>query len=122
VLVAHQAGWFSARGPMKMKPLCSNALGEVGFSERKAVAGMDRLGVGDFGGADYQPGCSDSWSVARGRPDAHRFVRELDVLGLTVGRGVQGHGADAEGAAGALDTQRNFAAVGDNHFSIMVIR
>ena len=38
-------------GPMKTKPLLLDALGEIGVLGQEAVAGMDRLGVGDFGRA-----------------------------------------------------------------------
>ena len=42
----------SARGPMNTKPRVLDLLGEVGVLGEEAVAGVDRLGVGDLGGAD----------------------------------------------------------------------
>jgi len=54
-------------------------LGEVGVLREKAVARMDRLRVGDLGGADDRRDIE----VARGRgrrSDADRFIGELDVL------------------------------------------
>ena len=42
---------FSGRGPMKTKPERLDPLGEVGVFGQKTVAGMDGLGVGDFGRA-----------------------------------------------------------------------
>ena len=40
----------AALGPMKVRPACSTALGEVGVLGQEAVAGMDRLGAADLGG------------------------------------------------------------------------
>ena len=41
--------------------------------------------------------------------------RQLDVLGVAVGLGIHHHGLDAEFAAGALDSQSNLTAVGDQN-------
>ena len=113
-LVAHETDGFGARADENEAALL-DALGEVGVLREEAVAGMDRLGVGDFGGADDRRDVEVTVGRAR-RPDTHRLIRELDILGLAVGHGVQGHGADAERAAGALDAQRNLAAVGYDDF------
>ena len=87
-------------------------LGEVGVFGEEAVAGVDRLGVGDLGGRD--DGRHVEVALRRGRgPDADGFVGELDVLGVAVGLGIDHHRLDAELAAGALDPQGDFPAVGD---------
>jgi len=51
--------------------------------------------------------------AGRCRPDAHRLVGQLDVLGLAVGLGIHDHGLDAHLAAGALDAQGDLAPVGN---------
>ncbi len=85
---------------------------EIRVLGEKAVARMDRLGVGHLSGADDRRYVQ----IARGRgrrADAYGFVGELDVFSLGVGLGVNHYGSDAELAAGALNAQRNLAAVGD---------
>jgi hypothetical protein len=100
----------SGRGPMKAKAGLFDAFAEVGIFREEAVAGVDRLGVGDFGrgndGGDVQVALT-----RRRRADADRFVGQLDVFRLGVGLRVHGDGAHAEFAAGAQDAQRDFAAV-----------
>ena len=71
--------------------------------------------IGDFGRAD--DGRNVQIALAgRCRPDAYRFVGQLDVLGLGVGLGMNGHGLDAHFPAGALDAQGDFAAVCNKNF------
>jgi hypothetical protein len=93
-------------------------LGEVGVLGQEAVARVDGHGVGDLRGAD--DGRDVQVAVAGGgRADADRFVGEQDMLEIAIGLGVDGDGLDAEFAAGALDAQRDLAAVGDEDFSII---
>ena len=73
---------------------------------------MDRLGVGDFGGADDRRDVEVARRRRR-RADADRLVGEPHVLRLGVGLGMDDHRLDAQLAAGALDAQRDLAAVGD---------
>ncbi len=113
-LVAHLADRFRARADEDEARLL-DALGEIGILRQEAVTGMDRLGVGDFGGADD----GRHVQVAQGgrrRPDAHRFFGQLDVFRLAVGFGMYDHGLDTHFAAGALDAQGNLAAVGNQYF------
>ena len=113
-LVAHQADGFGP-GADEHEAALLDAFGEIGVLGEKAVAGMDRFGVGHFGGAD-DGGDIEIALRRRGRPDAHRLVGELHVLGFGIGLGVDDDGLDAHFTAGALDAQRDFAAVGDKEF------
>ena len=90
-------------------------LGEVGALGQEPVAGMDRVGAGDLGGADDRRHVQVAVGAAR-RADADVLVGEPDVQRVLVGLGVDGDGLDAELAAGADDAQRDLAAVGDQDF------
>jgi hypothetical protein len=46
-------------------------------------------------------------------PDADRLVGQLHVLGVSIGLGIDDDRLDAHLAAGALDSQRDLAAIGD---------
>ena len=48
--------------------------------------------------------------------DAIRLVGKLHVQRVRIGRGIDGDGFDAHIAARADNTDRDFAAVGDEHF------
>ena len=48
--------------------------------------------------------------------DAIRLVGKLHVQRVRIGRGINGDGLDAHIAARADNTDRNFAAVSDEHF------
>jgi hypothetical protein len=103
---------FSGRGPMKTKPRALDLLGEVGVLGEKAVAGVDRLGVGHLGSADDRRDVEVARRRRR-RADADRLVGELHVLRFGVDLGMDHHRADAHLPAGALDAQRDLATVGD---------
>ena len=110
-LVAHHADRGGRRADEDEAGVL-HALGEVGVLGEEAVAGVDRLRVGDLGGAD--DGRDVEVAVARGRrADAHRLVGEHHVLRVRVGLRMDGDRLDAHFAAGALDAQRDLAAVGD---------
>ena len=49
------------------------------------------------------------------RADTHGLVRQLHILGFGIGFGMHGDGLDAHFAAGALNTQRDLAPVGDKN-------
>ena len=87
-------------------------LGEVGVLGEEAVAGMNRLHVGDLGGGD------DARDVEiglgrRGGADADRLVGQLQIRRVLVGGGIDDGRLDAQLAAGADDPQGDLAAVGD---------
>ena len=113
-LVAQQADGIGL-GADEDEAALRDALCEIRVFREKAPAGVHRLGVGHLrcadDGGDVEVACA-----RRRRPDAHRFIRELDVLGLAIGLRVHHHRLDAELAARALDAQSDFAAVGDQDF------
>ena len=82
---------------------------------------MDRLRVGDFGRGDDRRDVEIALRRRR-RPDAHRLVGEPHVLGLAIGFGMDDDGLDAELAAGALDAQRDLAAIGDQDLVEQLVR
>ena len=86
-------------------------LGEVRVLAQEAVAGVDRLDVGDLGGGD-EPGDVQVAVGARRLADADRAVGQLQVGGVAVGLRVDGDDLDAQLLAGADDPQRDLAAVG----------
>ncbi len=111
VLVAYQG--HGLRGRANELDLAATAhVGEMGVLGEKSVAGMDGLGVSDFGGADDAIDFEVAFGSA-GRPDAIGFVGEIEIGGAAIGFTVDGDGFDAQFAAGANDAQRNFAAVGN---------
>lgn len=76
---------------------------------------MDGLGPGDFSsrknGRNIQIavfGCS--------RTDANRFVSQTHMHGVRIGSGMHRDSFDAHFAAGALNTKRDFATVGNQDF------
>ncbi len=89
--------------------------GEVGAFRQEAVAGMNRVGAGDLGGADDRRHVQIAVGAAR-RTDADVLVREPDVQRVLVGLGIDGDGLDAELAARMDDAQRDLTAIGDQNF------
>ena len=113
-LVAHQADGLGTRTDEHEATLL-DALREVGVFRQEAVAGMDGLGVRDFGRGDQ------GWHVEvaldrRRTTDADRLIGHGDVLQVAIHRGMHGDRLDAQGVAGAQDAQRNLATVGDDDF------
>ena len=87
-------------------------LGEFGVFAQETIAGMDRVRAGDFGGRDDR--CDVQIAVARGgRPDADRLVGEPHMHGVGIGGGMDRDRLDAHFMAGAMDAERDFAAIGD---------
>src|SRR5690606_2624093 len=110
-LVAHQADGLRAWADEHETRLL-DALGKVRVLGQEAVAGVDCLGVGDFGGRDDGRHVEVALRGGRGA-DADRLVGQADVLGLGVGGGMHGDGLDAELTAGPQDAQGDFPAVRD---------
>src|SRR3546814_1817887 len=73
---------------------------------------MDGVRAGDGGGGE-DGGDVEVAVLARRRPDADRFVGEAHVHGIGVGGGVHRHRLDPHLAAGAVDAERDLAAVGN---------
>ena len=113
-LVAHFADGRSRRAD-ELDAALGTDLGEFGVFGQGAIAGVDRVGVGQFSGADD----IDDVAVAvfaSSRPDADVLVGKRYVQGAGIGLGVDSHGRDAHFLAGADDAQRDFAAVGNEDF------
>ena len=108
-LVAHQANRFGTRTDESEAGFL-DALGEIGVFRQKTVAGVDGLGISDFGSGD-DGGYVEVALRRRGRADADRFVGELDVFRLGVGFRMHGDRAHPEFAAGAQYTQGYLAPV-----------
>ena len=75
---------------------------ELGVLGEEAVAGVDRVGGGDLGGADDRRDVEVALG-GRGRADAHGLVGEAHVERARVDLGVDGDRLDAELAARAED-------------------
>ena len=88
---------------------------EVGALGEEAVAGMDRVGAGDLGGADDRRHAEVAVGAAR-RPDADVLVGEAHVQRVFVRLGIDRDGLDAELLAGVDHPQGDFSAVGDEDF------
>ena len=87
---------------------------EVGVLGQEAVAGMNRLHVADFGGADH----AGDLEIAVGRlrrADAIRFVGQLEIAGAAIALAEDGHRLDAQLAARPDDPQRDFTAIGNEN-------
>ena len=78
-------------------------------------AGMNGVGAGD-GGCRNDRRHVEIGIARRRRADADGFVGEPHMHGIGIGRRMHGHGADTHLAAGAVDAQRDFAAIGDEDF------
>ena len=111
VLVAHQ-GHRLVRGADELDLATAADLGKMGVFGQKTVARMNRLHVADLGGAD-DPVDLQVAVGGLGRADAIGFVGQFQVGGAAVGLAEDGHGLDAQLAAGAEDAQGDFAAVGN---------
>ena len=93
----------------------SRDFGEVGVLRQQAVAGMDRIHVGDFRRADHGGNVQIALRQLR-RADADGLVGKAHVQGVAVGLAVDRDRADAQFLAGADDPQRNLTAIGDQDF------
>ncbi len=87
-------------------------LGEMGVLGQKAVAGMDRIDIADFGRADDAIDLEITF-LTGGFTDTDGLIRQLDVEGIDVRLGIDGQRLDPEFLAGADDAQRDLAAIGD---------
>jgi len=88
--------------------------GEFRVFGQEAIAGMDRIGLGDFRRRNDRRNVEIA-VLGRGRPDAHRIIGEPDMHRIGIGGGMHRDGFDAHFARGAMNAQRDFAAVGDQN-------
>ena len=114
-LVAHEANRFGTRSDERETAFL-DPFGKIGILGKEAVTGVDRLGVGHFGGADDGRHVEvTKWT--RGWAYADRLVGQLDVLRLRIGFRISHYGSNAHFTTGALYAQRYFATVGDQDFA-----
>jgi hypothetical protein len=76
---------------------------------------MNRFGIGHFRRADDCRRVEVALARRR-RSNAHRLVGEANIFRIRIRFRMHGHRLDTELAAGALDSQRDFAAVGYEDF------
>ncbi len=112
-LVAHRANRFRSRTD-KAEAAFFDPLRKVCVFRQESVAGMNRLRVGDFGGADDCRNVQIAVFRRRG-PYADRFIGELDVLCIRIGFRMHDHRADAHLTASALHPQCDLTAIGDQN-------
>ena len=87
-------------------------VGKVGVFRQKAVAGVEAVAAGGLG--HRQQGVLVQVAVrGPGGADAHRLGGQLDMEGLRVRFGVDGHGLNVHFPAGPQHPQRDLAPVGD---------
>ena len=113
-LDAHRGDHFG-RGADEFDARDAADFGEAGVLAEKAVAGMDGVDIGDFGGAD-DGGNIEVAARALGRADADGLIGETHGQAVAVGFGIDRDGRDAEILAGADDAQRDLTPVGDQDF------
>ena len=89
--------------------------GERGVLRQEAVARVDGVRPGD-GGGGQDGGHVEVGIARRRRADADALVGQAHMHRLGIGGGMHGDRGDAHLAAGALDPQRDLAAVGDQDF------
>ena len=98
-------------------------LGEAGILAEEAVARMDRVGMADLGRRDDRRDVEIGFGGRR-RADADRLVGEADVHRLGVGGRMDRDRLDPHFVAGAVDAERDLAAIGDEdlfdrHYSMI---
>ena len=112
-LVAHHADMRRGRAD-EGQAMRLHHLGEAGILAEEAIAGVDRLGAGDGGGGE--DGSDIQVAVPRRRrADADALVGQAHMHGGGIGGGMHRHRADAHLLAGAMDAERDLAAIGDQH-------
>jgi hypothetical protein len=99
-------------GPDPRHPVALDDLGELRIFGKEAVAGMDRVGMDDLGGRDDVGNVEIAVGRRRGA-DAHGLVGEPDMHRVGVRGRVNRDRLDAHLVAGAVNAQRNLAAIGD---------
>src|ERR1700678_3957474 len=88
---------------------------EISVFRKQAVAGMDRVHIGDFGGANHCWNIEIALRQLR-RTNANRLVGKADVQRVPIRLAVDRHRADAELFACANDAQSNLAAIRYQNF------
>ena len=85
-------------------------VGELGVLRQEAVARMHGVGAGDLAGRDDRRNVEIAFAGGR-RADADAFIGQPHMHRIGIRRRMHGHRLDAHLAAGAMDAQRDFAAI-----------
>ena len=113
-LVAHQTDVLGLRAD-EMQVVLGKNFGKARIFRQEAVAGMHRIGAGDFAGRE-QRGHVEVAVFRRRRADAHALVGKPHMHGVGVGRRMDRDRRDAKFLARAQDAQCDFAAIGYQDF------
>ena len=114
ILVAHAVDDLG-RGTNKRQTVLVAVAHEARLLGEKAIAGMNCLSSRLYGTGEH--GIVVEVALGKTRAaDAIRLVGKLHVQRVRIGRGINGDGLDAHIAARADNTDRDLAAVGDEHF------
>ena len=114
VLVAHAVDHLGRRTDKRQAILVAVSH-EARLLGEKAIAGMNCLSSRLYGTGEH--GIVVEVALGKTRAaDAIRLVGKLHVQRVRIDRGINGDGLDAHIAARADNTDRDFAAVGDEHF------
>ncbi len=113
-LVAHQPDMIRRRSDEADSVLLHDRR-EVRVFRQEPVARVDGVGVGD-GGRGQNRRNVEIALARRGRADADAFIGETDMHGVLVRRRVHRHGLNPHLVTGAVDAERDLAAVGDQDF------
>ena len=115
VLVAERPPSPRGVGPMNSILQLRQTSVKWAFSDKEAVARMNRLDVADFGRADDAGRSSGSSAAPCGGPMQIGFVGQFQILAAAIRRAIDADRLDAQLVAGADDPQGDFAAVGDEN-------
>ncbi len=114
VLVAHAVDYLGRRTDKRQAILVAVAH-EARLLGKEAITGMNCLSSRLYGTGEH--GIVVEVALGKTRAaDAICLVGKLHVQRVRIGRGVDGDGLDAHIAARADNTDRDLAAVGDEHF------
>src|SRR5436305_2266689 len=102
------------RGADKGKAVLLDRGGKIGVLGEKADAGMDRVGAGDRRRRQDRLDIEIA-GARRRRADADRLVGEPHIHCPRVGGRMHRDGLDPQLVAGAMNAQRDLAAIGDQH-------
>jgi hypothetical protein len=113
-LVAEQPHRLDGRADKRYAAVFAN-LRKVYIFSQKAVTRMNRLDVGDFGGA-YDAGDIQITFSRAGRTYADSLIGKLQVWGIFVSFRIDGDSLNAQLVAGTYDAQRYFTSISYKNF------
>ncbi len=119
-LVAHGLDHLG-RSPNELDVILGTHAGKLGVLREESVAGVNRIGIGDFRCRDDVGNVEVALGALR-RANANRLVGETHVEALRVGCGIHRHRLDAHFLAGADHPEGNLTAVGDQDFLEHVVK